>query len=314
MKRCSLIFLMMLALTAMISAQERISVESNVDRQSVTIGDIIKYSVKISADTSLIVDSLVVGTNLGMFEVKDYTPRTTEISDGMKVSIESFSITTFTTGDYQIPPITIKYSTATGELKSVTTDAIAIKVNSLLTGEEGEDIKPLRGPKEFENRIPIWMIAAAIAIVVGILVFWYLYRRAGKPIDLGKEPVDDRLPWEIALAELDSLRASDLVAKGEYKEYYLRLSEIFRAYLERRYGISALERTTHEIITEFRGLALDKQEEEVIHRFLDECDLVKFAKYDPSNADIDRHFGVAREFVLQTRSLPYSSAKGGAQG
>lgn len=314
MKRFRLVLLLMLALVVPVIAQERISIESTVDKQSVTIGDIIRYSVKISADSSLIVDSLVVGTNLGMFEVKDYTPRTTEISNGMKVSTESFDITTFTTGDYQIPPITVKYSTATGELKSVTTDAIAIKVNSLLTGEEGEDIKPLRGPKEFESRIPIWMIAAAIAIVVGILVFWYLYRRASKPIDLGKELVDERLPWEIALAELDALRGSDLVARGEYKAYYLRLSEIFRAYLERRYGISALERTTIEIITEFHGLALDKQEEEVIHRFLEECDLVKFAKYDPTNDDIDRHFRVAREFVLQTRSLPYSSAKGGQQG
>ncbi len=314
MKHFSLILLCALWLSSIAVAQDRISVESTVDKQSVTIGDIIKYTVKITADTSLIVDSLSVGSNLGMFEIKDYVPRTSAVSDGMKTSTESFDITTFTTGDYQIPPITIKYSTATGELSSITTDAIAIKVNSLLTGEEGEDIKPLRGPKEFESRIPIWMIAAGAALLVGILVFWYLYRRASKPIDLGREPVDDRLPWEIALAELDALRGSDLVARGEYKMYYLRLSEIFRAYLERRYGISALERTTDEIITEFRGLALDKQEEEVIHRFLNECDLVKFAKYDPTPQDIDRHFEVARGFVMQTRSLPFSSAKGGSQG
>ncbi len=314
MKRCSLIMFAVVWFVVAAVAQDRISVESTVDKQSVTIGDIIKYTVKIAADTSLIVDSLAVGSNLGMFEVKDYAPRTSQVSEGMKTSTESFDITTFTTGDYQIPPITIKYSTASGELKSITTDAIPIKVNSLLTGEEGEDIKPLRGPKEFESRIPIWMIAAGAALLVGILVFWYLYRRAGKPIDLGREPVDNRLPWEIALAELDALRGSDLVARGEYKLYYLRLSEIFRAYLERRYGISALERTTFEIIVEFRGLALDKQEEEIIHRFLNECDLVKFAKYDPTNEDIDRHFEVARGFVMQTRSLPFSSAKGGAQG
>jgi hypothetical protein len=60
-------------------------------------------------------------------------------------------------------------------------------------------------------------------------------------------------------------------------------------------------------------LALDKKEEEVINRFLDECDLVKFAKYDPTPDDINRHFEVAREFVMQTRSLPFSSGKGGEQ-
>ena len=313
MKRFSIIAIFLLMFCAAGYAQDRISVESTVDKQSITIGDRIKYTVKIIADTALIVDSLTVGTNLGMFEVKDYTPRAIEIKDGTKTSIESFEITTFTTGDYQIPPITIKYSTATGELNSVVTDAIAIKVNSLLSGEEGEDIKPLRGPKEFESKIPVWMWAAGAALLVAILVFWYLYRRAGKPIDLAKEPVDERLPWEIALAELNALKASDLVAKGEYKEYYLRLSEIFRRYLERRYGIQALERTTYEIISEFRSLALEKKEEEIIHRFLDECDMVKFAKYDPTPEDIVRHFETAKEFVMQTRSLPFSSTKGAAQ-
>ena len=105
-----------------------------------------------------------------------------------------------------------------------------------------------------------------------------------------------------------------MVAKGEYKEYYLRLSEIFRRYLERRYGIQALERTTYEIIIEFRSLALENSEEEVIYHFLDECDMVKFAKHDPTQEDITRHFETAREFVVQTRSLPFSSAKGAAQG
>lgn len=314
MKRFRTIVILLLLCTATAVAQDRISVESTVDKQSITIGDRIKYTVKITADTSLIVDSLTVGTNLGMFEVKDYTPRAIDIKDGMKISTESFEITTFTTGDYQIPPITIKYSTATGELNSVVTDAIAIKVNSLLTGEEGEDIKPLRGPKDFASKIPIWMIAAGAALIVAILVFWYLYRRARRPIDLGKEPIDERLPWEIALEELSALKASDLVAKGEYKEYYLRLSEIFRRYLERRYGIQALERTTYEIIIEFRSLALEKSEEEVIYHFLDECDMVKFAKHDPTQEDITRHFETAREFVMQTRSLPFSSAKGAAQG
>ncbi len=313
MKRFSQIIFALLLFVIPAAAQDRISVESTVDKQSVTIGDRINYTVKITADTVLVIDSLAVGTNLGMFEVKDYTPRSSELRDGMRISSESFEITTFTTGDYQIPPITIKYSTAAGELKQITTDAIPIKVNSLLTGIEGEDLKPLRGPREFKNKIPIWMIAAAVAIIVGILTFWYLYRRAGKPLELGREPIDDRLPWEIALAELSALQASDLVARGEYKLYYLRLSEIFRSYLERRYGISALERTTHEIIEEFRGLALDKKEEEIIHRFLDECDLVKFAKYDPTMEDINRHYDVAREFVMQTRSLPFSSGKGGGQ-
>lgn len=313
MRRFSPIAFFLLSIITTAFAQDRITVESSVDKQSITIGDIIRYTVKISADTSLSVDTLAVGMNLGGFEVKDYVPRESKVEGGFRNSVESFDITTFTTGDYRIPPITIAYTNAAGEVRSITTDPIAIKVNSLLTGEEGEDIKPLRGPKDYASKIPIWVIAAATAIIVALGVFWWMYRRASQPLALGKEPIDTRLPWEIAFADLDALWNSDLIAKGEYKLFYLRLSEVFRKYLERRYGIQALERTTFEIIQEFRGLALPKQEEESIRRLLDDCDMVKFAKYDPTPEDIRKDFDSAKAFVLETRSLPYTSVKGATQ-
>ncbi len=306
MRSCKRALLFLVCLFATALAQDRISVESTIDKQSITIGDRVIYTVKISSDTALVVDSLTVGSNLGMFEIKDYTPRQVESAGGLRISTESFEITTFTTGDYQIPPITIRYLTPAGDAKSLTTDPIPIKVNSLLKGEEGEDIKPLRGPMDFASPIPwIWIILGAV-VLAGGLIFYFFYRRAGQSIDLG-EPVDTRLPWEIALDELARLKASDLVARGEYKLWYLRLSEIFRKYLERRYGIAALERTTHEIITEFRSLALAKTEEDEIRRLLDESDLVKFAKYAPTPDDVERDFDAAYEFVRNTRSLPFTS-------
>ena len=78
------------------------------------------------------------------------------------------------------------------------------------------------------------------------------------------------------------IEESGLLAKGLYREFYFRLSEIFRAYLERRYGIAALERTSIEIIKEFRALSLESLEEKEIQLLLDESDLVKFAKYPPT--------------------------------
>jgi hypothetical protein len=305
----ALVFLISLA-TAL-HAQDKISVESTIDKQTITIGDRITYTVKISSDTSLVVDSLTVGTNLGSFEVKDYKPRQSAVKNGTRTSTESFEITTFTTGDYQIPPVIIHYRTPSGEVKSVATDPLPIKVNSLLSGEQGEDIKPLKPQKEFPREFPtLWVIVGSVLIAGAALFFW-LYRRARRPIDLSTAVADTRLPWEIALEELAKLRESDLLARGEYKLFYLELSDIFRRYLERRYGIYALERTTIEIIMEFRKLALAKEEEKVIHDFLEGCDLVKFAKYLPTAEDIERDYLTAKEFVIQTRSFPFTTVKEG---
>ncbi len=304
-----LTILWLLFLSSALFAQDKISVSSNIDKQTITIGDRILYTVTITSDTSLAVDSLTVGTNLGAFEVKDYKPRQVNVKSGVRTTTEGFVITTFTTGDYQIPPITIHYRTPSGEVKSIATDPLPIKVNSLLTGEEGADIKPLKPQKTFPREFPtLWVILGA-ALLIGGAVFFWLYRRARKPIDLTTSVADLRLPWEIALEELAKLKESDLIARGEYKLFYLQLSDIFRRYLERRYGISALERTTFEIILEFRKLSLDSQEEHIIHDFLEECDIVKFAKYHPTTDDIETDFITAKEFVMQTRSLPFATTK-----
>jgi hypothetical protein len=307
-----LVLVFLISLAAVLHAQDKISVESTIDKQTITIGDRIAYTVKITSDTSLVVDSLTVGTNLGSFEVKDYKPRQSQIKDGTRTSTESFEITTFTTGDYKIPPVTIRYRTPSGETKSIATDPLPIKVNSLLSGEQGEDIKPLKPLKMFPRKFPtLWVILGSVLIAGAVLFFW-LYRRARRPINLSTVVTDTRLPWEIALEELAKLHGSDLIARGEYKLFYLELSDIFRRYLERRYGIYALERTTTEIIMEFRQLALAKEEEKVIHDFLEGCDLVKFAKLVPTSEDIERDFLTAKEFVIETRSLPFATVKEGA--
>jgi hypothetical protein len=299
--------LLLLLVASLPAAQDRISVESKVDKPEITIGDIVRYTVVITADTSLKVDSLEVGSSLGMFEIKDYVPREEKVREGFRVITESFEITTFTTGDYQIPSLTITYRTTDDQVKTIDTDPIAIKVKSLLTGEDAEDIKPLKAQKAFEPGFPYLLVIIGAIILLAVAIFIYIYRRARKPIELLTEEIDTRLPWEIALQELGELNDAELIAKGEYKLFYLKLSEIFRRYLEKRYGIKALERTTWEIIAEFRQLGLPAEEEKIIAAFLDDCDLVKFAKFLPTADQAESDFQRAREFVLNTRSLPYVS-------
>jgi hypothetical protein len=242
-----------------------------------------------------------------MFEVKDYIPREEKVRLGYRVVTEAFEITTFTTGDYQIPSLRINYRSPDGREKTIATDPISIRVKSLLSGEDAEDVRPLRAPKAFSRGFPYWLAAVAAVVIVGIVAFIILYRRAGKPIELTAEPRDTRLPWEIAIAELALLWDTELVAKGEFKLFYLKLTEVFRRYLEKRYGISALERTTWEITLEFRRQGFPPDEEKVVREFLDDCDLVKFAKFIPTSEQAEHDFQRAREFVLQTRSLPYAS-------
>ena len=87
----------------------------------------------------------------------------------------------------------------------------------------------------------------------------------------------------VAYQQLEQLQKSELVEKGAYQDYYLQLTEIAKGYLEGRFGIDALDRTTDEL-----RRALDRAAAQIaplrpaeVVRFLQACDLVKFARFAP---------------------------------
>ena len=80
-----------------------ISVESHVDRATITIGDRILYTVIVTSDPEVKLEPLALGSNLGAFEVKDYKIHDQEkTKGGLNVDKSEYLITTFTTGG---PPL-----------------------------------------------------------------------------------------------------------------------------------------------------------------------------------------------------------------
>ena len=76
------------------------------------------------------------------------------------------------------------------------------------------------------------------------------------------------------------------------KPFVIAVSDTARIYLEERFDFRAPERTTEEFLRELDGteLLLPEQKES-LGNFLESCDLVKFAKYEPGENELR---GVAR--------------------
>ena len=95
----------------------------------------------------------------------------------------------------------------------------------------------------------------------------------------------------------------DLVKTGKIKEFYERISDIFRHYIEHRFNLKAPERTTEEFLAELSSAnVLAKQDREHLAEFLQHCDLVKFAKYDPTTEQIQKTFDLVKDFIETTKS------------
>ena len=100
-------------------------------------------------------------------------------------------------------------------------------------------------------------------------------------------------PLEIALAALQKLKAANLPVE----KFYTQLSDIVRQFIEGRYGLRAPERTTEEFLAEAR---LPEQYMVLLQTFLQEADLVKFARHRPGADDMARALSAAEKFVRES--------------
>ena len=102
---------------------------------------------------------------------------------------------------------------------------------------------------------------------------------------------------------LQELVDEDLIGSGRIQEFYIRLSDIIRRYIEDRFGIRAPERTTEEFLAEVSsGNVLKERDTALLDEFLAHCDLVKFAKHQPTEGEIQKSFDSAKAFTEGTRA------------
>ena len=114
---------------------------------------------------------------------------------------------------------------------------------------------------------------------------------------------EERPADQIALEALSRLHAARLVEKHEFEEFYVRISDIIRIYLEQRFQLRAPEMTTEEFLAELRESdALEARFRPLLEEFLRSCDLVKFAEFQPTTDDIQKMFDTTKEFIQATQT------------
>lgn len=163
-----------------------------------------------------------------------------------------------------------------------------------------EGLRDVHGPVNYPSSYyAVFMILLIIAL--SALVQFLRKRNAGKIVKI-EMPVDNRSPWEIACERFDELQRKSLLESGHYKEFYSCLSDIVRHYFELQFTIRAPEMTTEEFLRSLEGSReLSSSQKEALKKFLNSCDIVKFAKYIPGIDEGRASFKLARELVDETR-------------
>jgi hypothetical protein len=286
-----------------VSTLPGIEIQTAVDQAECFIGDRIEYTLTITYDSTYELIPPPLGANLGGFDVKDYqTDQITTLKDGRLQSVSTFTLSTFTTGDYVIPPIPVAFELPDDTRKVLLSEGVPIKVKSLLAeGADSLDIRPQKALFEFERDLMIWYVGGGAILLILLVAAWLVWRRLRRK-EAEVEVVDTRPPWEKAFERLALLKEQNLPREGRFREYYFELTEIIRQYLGRMYDVHVLEMTTEEFIDSFRQVELPGSLYERCRDFLQHADLAKFAKYQPTLERCEEDLEAAHNMVELVRS------------
>ncbi len=301
-----LMWVLMLAGIQVTASAAEISAEARIDRDVVTVGDVITLTIEVRYDDDLAPRMPGADTPLGEFEVRDYWTEAPQAgSDGKILARSLFSLTVFSPGVMKIPAVEITYVSSDGTRQdSVTTEPVEVKVARTLT-DESEDIQDIKPPLEIpRDWLPIFIafLGGAILAALGL----YFYRAKTRKAALaGTGPVmPDRPPHELAYETLERIKRSDLLVKGEIHRFHILLAETIRRYIEGRYHVDALEMASHEVLDGLRRRGVKRDTISRFERFLDQCDMVKFAKSRPSQMQSLEVLNLGLEIIDQTRPIP----------
>lgn len=253
---------------------------------TVMIGDPIPLYYQLQYNSSLHRLSLPqIPDSFQGFELLSKKVDTTESRELTHIKM-SLSVAAYDSGTYYTPAFYFTLLSTTGDtvdMQRSTPSTIVVKSPIVDTSQPFKPIQPI-----VETEISWWQIWKHILLwifvglmLLAITIYSYQKFRKKKIIpQLTSIPV--LTPYEKAIQDLQALQLKKLWQQGDVKMYYTELTDIIRVYLEHQFGIDCFEKTTSEIVQQFRKQRLLTPFRQEVRNILEPADLVKFAKWQPS--------------------------------
>ncbi|MBO9594092.1 MAG: hypothetical protein J7599_14385 [Niabella sp.] len=260
------------------------SVTASVDKNKILLGEPVLLTLEIRAPAGDKVQPLKLDS-IPHFEFLSTDSIAREDTDGQQVIRQYFRITSFDSGRWAIPPIVLS---AEAKTASILMDVVF--TDPFDPSQPYHDIQDIRSVpfklgKQFEKW---WYLAALLLVMITLVVYWM----TGE-----KKPRAEAKVYKSAYArakqQLEALKAS----RVPENRFYARLVEILRAFLSERAGVNSLQQTSGDLVEKIKPLFTDESLYHSLEQVLALCDLVKFAQYDPEDAEAQSAYEVIHKGV-----------------
>lgn len=217
------------------------------------------------------------------------------------------TLQSFDSGLYRLPPIA--YITDGGDTvysNQVTLKVLPADVDSLTTIHSMADVA--NGGWKWYDWLPDfiidywgWILVCLLIIGGGVWTWLVMKKKVSIPLVQKSKPVS---PYDAAMSGLEKLKDEHLCESGREKEYYTRLTDILRRYLDGRFCINAMEMTSSQILRALEKQPDTREHKAMMQRVLEMADFVKFAKMRPMPDDNVAAWNRAYQFVEETKPKP----------
>jgi hypothetical protein len=282
----------------------QVSVEAEIDSIQIFIGEQAHVTLRASMPEGATAEFPVFKANEmltpGVEVISSKEEGVKGKDNGIVERAVIYTLTSFDDTLYYLPPFAVKVDGKSYKSKSLALKVLPVEVDTM-------HVEKFFGPKDVQDNPFLWsewrpLVLLFVLMLVLLALGGYLYYRlrSGKPIITAIRVVKRLLPHQKAMKEIEQIKADKMVSSENQKEYYTKLTETLRKYIEERYGFNAMEMTSSEIIQRLTAESDQKMLDELRQLFTT-ADLVKFAKYSVLINENDANLVNAIDFINQTK-------------
>ncbi len=277
---------LLLFLISMTAAQ--VTLESYIEKDNLLIGDQTVLTIKAKVP-----DSLTVTFHELVPESDDITVVSEEIfPDSIR-----FTLAFWEPGEFDIPGIQVDILNRGKTENTLVTNPVHVVVKSVLKGEAG-NLRDIKGMHEVRLGNPWIKVIYAGLFLLSLTLLYYFWKKRTKSVEKAEKWVKPKDPPHIAAKkELESLKPPYPVTRKSSEKYYLRLSEIFRKFIEEEFFIKALEMTTGELKEYLKKIPVKDETYSVTIDLLSRADLSKFAGNMPAPEQFSKDKTLAEQLI-----------------
>jgi len=289
---------------------QNLQVFASTDTTDYTVGDYINFRVELKYGKDINIYFPPVKDSLQMLEFIKEDPTIRQESESEILEIHNFVFSKYDSSGVTIPPLPIEYSVGGDPERGVIeTNPVTFAVHTLQV-DPTKDIIDVKAPIKIPLNLLLIFILILLAVVLVIGgIFLYRYYKKKNEGELQQKIIVKIPPYKVALKELHDLEEKKLWQQGEVKEYHSNLTGIIRKYFEERFFFRALEMTSSEIMYKLKHINESQPVFDATRGFLDNADLVKFAKFQPMPSVNEEMMKQAYDIVMKTKPVEVEEEK-----